>query len=188
MTSGTQAETSGAPARWHVTTGAQDPATVERLLAALPTWFGIEASNLAYIGDAHELPTYLARPAGSPGAPPAGVLLSRRHFPESAEIHLLAVAPELHRRGVGRALVGALAADLVADGCALLQVKTQGPSRPDEGYTRTRLFYASLGFRPLEERTDIWGPNSPCLFMVMPLGHSATPRHEQAQAASSPQS
>jgi GNAT superfamily N-acetyltransferase len=160
--------------RWQVTSGTRDPATVERLLAALPKWFGIESSNRAYIADAHELPTYLARPAGSPDAQPVGVLLAQRHFRESAEIHLLAVAPELHRQGAGRALVAALTADLVADGCELLQVKTQGPSRPDEGYTRTRLFYASLGFRPLEERTDIWGPASPCLFMVMPLhGHAA---------------
>jgi GNAT superfamily N-acetyltransferase len=164
----TQAAT-GSAARWQITSGTQDPATVERLLAALPEWFGIESSNRAYIADAHELPTYLARPAGSPGAQPVGVLLAHRHFPESAEIHLLAVAPELHRQGAGRALVASLAADLVADGCELLQVKTQGPSRPDEGYTRTRLFYASLGFLPLEERTDIWGPDNPCLFMVMPL-------------------
>jgi ribosomal protein S18 acetylase RimI-like enzyme len=174
VTSGTsQAGTSGRRARWHVTTGTQDPAAVERLLAALPTWFGIESSNRAYVADAHELPTFLARPAGAPDAQPAGVLLARRHFHESAEIHLLAVAPELHRQGAGRALVAALAADLVADGCELLQVKTQGPSRPDEGYTRTRLFYASLGFRPLEERTDIWGPDNPCLFMVMPLAQWA---------------
>lgn len=156
-------------ARWLVTSGTQDAATVERLLAALPAWFGIESSNRAYIADARELPTYLARPAGSPGAPPVGVLLARRHFRESAEIHLLAVAPELHRQGAGRALVAALTAELRTDGCQLLQVKTQGPSRPDEGYARTRLFYESLGFVPLEERTDIWGPDSPCLIMVMPL-------------------
>jgi GNAT superfamily N-acetyltransferase len=159
-------------ASWQVTSRTQDPATVERLLAALPSWFGIESSNRGYVADASELPTYLARPAGSPDAQPAGVLLARRHFPESAEIHLLAVAPELHRQGVGRALVAALTADLVADGCKVLQVKTLGPSRADEGYAQTRLFYASLGFLPLEERTDIWGPDNPCLFMVMPLAQS----------------
>jgi GNAT superfamily N-acetyltransferase len=169
VTSGIGAETLGTRARWQVTSGTQDPATVKRLLAALPKWFGNESSNRAYIADAQVLPTYLARPAGSPDAQAGGVLLAHRHFAESAEIHLLAVAPDLHRQGAGRSLVAALAADLVADGCKLLQVKTQGPSRPDEGYARTRLFYASLGFVPLEERTDIWGPESPCLFMVMPL-------------------
>lgn len=159
--------------RWLITSGRQDPAAVGRLLAALPSWFGIEESNRGYLADAEVLPTYLARPADSPGVQPAGVLLARRHFPKSAEIHLLAVAPELHRKGAGRALVAALTADLVADGCQLLQVKTLGPSHPDEGYARTRQFYAGLGFLPLEERTDLWGPDSPCLIMVRPLGQSA---------------
>jgi ribosomal protein S18 acetylase RimI-like enzyme len=155
--------------RWLVTSGEHDPGTVARLLALLPTWFGIPASNEQYVRDAGELPTYLARPAGEPPADPVGVLLARRHFPEAAEIHLLAVQPGLHRRGVGRALVESLEADLVADGCAVLQVKTQGPSHPDAGYALTRKFYAAVGFKPLEERIDIWGPQNPCLFMVKAL-------------------
>jgi ribosomal protein S18 acetylase RimI-like enzyme len=60
---------------------------------------------------------------------PVGVLLATRHFPSAAEIHLLAVDPSLHRRGVGRALVAALEADLIADGVKFLQVKTLGPAR-----------------------------------------------------------
>lgn len=155
--------------RWLVTAGEQDPGAVRRLLGLLPAWFGIPASNEQYIRDAGELPTYLARPVGDPSADPVGVLLERRHFPEAAEIHLMAVRPDLHRHGVGRALVEALEADLVADECALLQVKTQGPSHPDAGYALTRLFYAAVGFRPVEERTDIWGPQNPCLIMVKVL-------------------
>jgi GNAT superfamily N-acetyltransferase len=155
--------------RWLVTSGEQDPATVTRLLGLLPGWFGIPASNEQYIRDASTLPTYLARPADEPGVQPAGVLLAHRHFAEAAEIHLLAVQPDLHRHGAGRALIHALEADLVADGCTLLQVKTQGPSHPDAGYALTRLFYTAVGFRPLEERTDIWGPQNPCLIMIKPL-------------------
>jgi ribosomal protein S18 acetylase RimI-like enzyme len=154
---------------WLVTSGDQDPGTVARLLGLLPTWFGIPASNEQYIRDASELPTYLTRPADEPHALPVGVLLARRHFPAAAEIHLLAVQPDLHRRGAGRALVDALEADLIADGCAVLQVKTQGPSHPDAGYALTRLFYTAVGFWPLEERTDIWGPRNPCLIMVKPI-------------------
>jgi ribosomal protein S18 acetylase RimI-like enzyme len=142
---------------------------VARLLGLLPTWFGIPASNDQYIRDAAEMPTYLARPTAEPSADPVGVLLVRRHFPAAAEIHLMAVQPDLHRHGVGRALVGAVEADLVADGCAVLQVKTQGPSHPDAGYALTRLFYTAVGFIPVEERTDIWGPQNPCLIMVKPL-------------------
>ena len=152
-----------------MTSGVQDPATIARLLTALPTWFGIPESNAAYIQAGHELPTYLARPAGDPSAAPAGVLLAQRHFPEAAEIHLLAVDPRQHRAGAGRALVRALEADLVADGCRLLQVKTLGPTHPDPGYALTRRFYAAVGFRPLEELLEFWDRGNPCLIMVKAL-------------------
>ena len=157
---------------WQVTSGEQDPGTVERLLRSLPGWFGIPASNAEYVESARELPTYLARPARGTGAAPVGVLLARRHFAWAAEIYLLAVEPGLHRQGVGRALVASLEADLVADGCWLLQVKTRGPGKPDAGYERTRQFYAALGFWPLEE-LDLWGPDNPCLLMVKTLAQPA---------------
>jgi GNAT superfamily N-acetyltransferase len=165
----------GSGGRWLVTSDERDPGAVERLLGLLPHWFGIEAANAEYVRSARELQTYLARPTvGRPGPDPAGtaavgVMLVKRHFPESAEIHLLAVDPSLHRQGVGRALVGALESDLIADGCKLLQVKTLGPSREDAGYALTRQFYAALGFLPVEEIADLWDPESPCLIMIKPL-------------------
>jgi ribosomal protein S18 acetylase RimI-like enzyme len=163
---------SGVTGRWEVTKGGQHPATVARLLGLLPTWFGIESSNAGYIESARSLPTYLARPAGAGPGEPVGVLLANRHFPQSGEIHLLAVDPRLHRDGVGRALVHALEADLVADGCELLQVKTLGPSHPDAGYALTRKFYLSMGFVPVEELHDLWGPENPCLIMIKVLAQS----------------
>jgi len=56
-----------------------------------------------------------------------------------------------------------------AAGVQLLQVKTLGPSRPDPGYGRTRLFYEGVGFAPLEEITGLC-PDNPCLIMVKVLG------------------
>lgn len=155
--------------RWLVTSGHADPGTVERLLRLLPTWFGIESSNAGYVEAARTLPTYLAWPDDQPGhGQPVGVLLTARHFPQSAEIHLLAVDPALHRRGVGRALVTRLEVDLAADGVKFLQVKTLGPSHPDAGYQLTRKFYLAMGFVPLEELPDLW-PGNPCLVMVKAL-------------------
>lgn len=157
---------------WRVTSGEHDPATVERLLRMLPKWFGIESSLIEYVEDAKRLPTYLAWPAHqSPGQQdrqPIGVLLAARHFPSSAEIHLMAVDPAMHRHGVGHALVAALESDLSADGVQFLEVKTLGPSRPDENYDRTRQFYTKVGFWPLEEIHDLWEEN-PCLIMIKPL-------------------
>jgi ribosomal protein S18 acetylase RimI-like enzyme len=154
---------------WRVSSGRPDPGTVKRLLGLLPGWFGIEASNAAYVAAARTMPAYLAwRPGPEPGEP-VGVLLPTRHFPQSAEIHLLAVDPGLHRVGVGRALVAALETDLAADGVKFLQVKTLGPSNPDAGYQLTRRFYLAMGFAPLEELNGLWDPGNPCLIMVKAL-------------------
>jgi GNAT superfamily N-acetyltransferase len=166
---------------WRVTPGSNVPQTVERLLRALPQWFGIEASNAAYVEAARRLPAYLAWPPSAPAGPDdgqgaAGVLLLERHFPGAAEIHLLAVDPAYHRHGAGRALVAAAEAGLIADGVEFLQVKTLGPSRPDEGYERTREFYAAVGFTPLEELHGLWDQGNPCLIMIKHLVPGGGPR------------
>lgn len=136
----------------------------EQLLGRLPAWFGIPEANADYVASATRLPGLVAYA----GQEVVGVLLHRLHFAESAEIHLMAVAPSWHRKGVGRALVAAVEADLGADGCRLLQVKTLGASHPDQGYADTREFYRSVGFLPLEEMADLW-PGTPCLLMVKAL-------------------
>ncbi|MHB1877071.1 MAG: GNAT family N-acetyltransferase [Streptosporangiaceae bacterium] len=107
-------------------------------------------------------------PDGATARHPVGAMLVARHFPETAEIHLLAAEPGLHRSGVGRALVGALERDLIADGVRLLEVKTLGPSHPDAGYALTREFYRAMGFLPVEEITGLW-PDNPCLVLIKVL-------------------
>ncbi len=139
-----------------------DPAGVDSLLRSLPAWFGIDEAIVECVAPAARLPTYLARDADGT---PIGVLLLERHFPDAAEVLVMAVAQTHHRAGIGRALLRAAEADLIADSVRLLQVKTLGPSRPDENYARTRLFYQASGFQPLEEIHGLWGVN-PCLLMV----------------------
>jgi GNAT superfamily N-acetyltransferase len=160
---------------WRVTSGEPVPGAVERLLRLLPGWFGIESSVLEYVAQARTRPAYQAWPdPGTGAAEPSGVLLAARHFPASAEIYLMAVDPAWHRRGAGRALVAALEADLIAEGVEFLQVKTQGPARPDAGYAKTRQFYAGVGFRPLEEIHGLW-PGLPCLIMIKSLRTGRSP-------------
>ncbi len=154
------------PRAWRVTSGTPAPAAVERLLRSLPQWFGIESSTADYVRMAGELPAYLA---WGPDQHPAGALLAVRHFPRAAEIYLLAVDPAEHRHGAGRAMVTALEHDLIADGVRFLQVKTLGPSHPDQGYQRTRKFYQAIGFEPVEEITGLWSEDNPCLIMMKVL-------------------
>jgi GNAT superfamily N-acetyltransferase len=90
-----------------------------RLLGQLPSWFGIPESNAEYVESATRLPGLVAR-TDTADTEAIGVLLHRRHFVEAAEIHLMAVAPSWHRRGVGRALVNVLASNVSTDGCQML--------------------------------------------------------------------
>ena len=143
-----------------------EPQLAERLLRALPQWFGIESSIVEYVADAARLPTLVARP--SPGADPVGLVLLNRHFGETSEIHLIAVAPQWHRHGIGRALLAAAERIARGAGARLLEVKTLGESRPDVNYAATRAFYLANGFLPLEELLDYW-PDNPCLILVKPL-------------------
>jgi N-acetylglutamate synthase-like GNAT family acetyltransferase len=132
------------------------------LLRMLPDWFGIEAAILDYEREIEHLPTFLAKADGQV----LGFLSLKQHNRFSAEIHVMAVRPDVQRGGIGRTLVEA--AEVHARGLDIeyMQVKTLGPSRPDEGYARTRAFYEALGFRPLEEFKKIWDENNPCLVMV----------------------
>lgn len=140
----------------------RDPEAVERLLRLLPQWFGIEDATRQYVEDARAKPNYLAVDPSSGDV--VGVLLTTVHNPLSAEIHLMAVAPEFHRRGIGRTLVDAAESDMRAGGVQLSQVKTLGPSRPDEGYAKTTQFYRAMGYIPMEEIHGLWGAN-PCLIL-----------------------
>lgn len=141
-----------------------DPAATERLLRALPDWFGIEEAISEYVMAAERLPGHVARAVDVV----VGVLLLERCAPDRAEVHLLAVAPELHRAGIGRRLVEAAADELRRDGVHTLDVRTLGPSHPSEHYARTRAFYAALGFVAGEERDDVL-PGNPCLLMTWDL-------------------
>jgi GNAT superfamily N-acetyltransferase len=136
------------------------------ILAELPDWFGIPASNAAYAELAEAGPAMLALD----GDEPIGLMILKRHGDEALENYLLAVRLQRRHSGVGRALIAE--ADRIAhlEGRRYLTVKTLGPSHPSAPYAETRAFYRAVGFTPLEEFTEIWGPENPCLFMVRPVG------------------
>ncbi|MCG8591674.1 MAG: GNAT family N-acetyltransferase [Proteobacteria bacterium] len=134
----------------------------ERILAALPEWFGIPATNEEYIHGLAKRTAFVARLDGTE----VGFLALERHFPAAAEIHVLAVDPTRHRQGIGRALVSHAEAWLRSEGVEILHVKTLGPSDPHPPYADTRAFYAAEGFRPVFETTALWGPENPALVLV----------------------
>lgn len=136
----------------------------EQILRSLPDWFGIEEAIVSYVRDIVELETFVA----PSDAEVLGFVTLRRHNPQSAEIQVLAVRHEAHRRGIGTKLVRYVEGLLSEAGVSYLQVKTLGPSRPNPAYAATRKFYSRIGFEPLEENR-LWGETNPCLIMVKHL-------------------
>ncbi len=140
------------------------PDAVERVLRSLPDWFGIEEAVLDYVTKAETLESFLALE----GNEVIGAALVDRHFPESAELTLIAVHASHRNTLAGRALVEAVEHQLRADGCKFLEVHTVGPSYPHEGYAETRTFYRAVGFSPMHEFDGLdW--DGPTVVMIKAL-------------------
>lgn len=137
-------------------------AASRRILDALPQWFGIEAAKEAYVRASRDLPML----ACVTGGEAVGFLSLKVHNTFTAEIHAMGVLPQWHRRGIGRRLVQRAERIAGEKGLRFLTVKTLAPSRTDENYSSTRRFYGAVGFVPLEELPDLWGPDNPCLVMI----------------------
>ncbi|MCA8961153.1 MAG: GNAT family N-acetyltransferase [Planctomycetes bacterium] len=137
----------------------------EPVLRALPDWFGIESAIVEYVQAIDALPTFCIEEDRAI----LGFMSVRHHFPASAELYVLAVRPEHHRRGFGQVLLRATEAHCRAQGVRFLQVKTLSPARESEAYAKTRRFYDAMGFVPFEEFPELWGPANPCLQMVKAL-------------------
>jgi ribosomal protein S18 acetylase RimI-like enzyme len=92
-----------------------------------------------------------------------------RHSPYAAELHVMAVRPERHRQGIGRALVVQAEERLRSEGIEYLQVKTLSGTAGDHGYLRTLAFYQALGFRVLEEMPMLWNADNPAVLLIKRL-------------------
>jgi GNAT superfamily N-acetyltransferase len=132
----------------------------EHVLRDLPEWFGIEEATRAYIRAVAELPTF--------AVDEDAILAVKVHNARAAEVYVMGVRRARHGQGIGTALLQAAERYLTDRGVEYLQVKTLGPSDPDEGYAATRAFYEARGFAPLEELLDLW-EHDPCLVMVKRL-------------------
>ena len=147
--------------------GASEKAAIcDGILRNLPQWFGIEASIVDYVRQSRGLPMFAAYDARVA----VGFAAVKVHTPFAAEVCVMGVRAEMHRRGIGRLLLAACEGFCRARHLEFLTVKTLDASHPDPGYARTRAFYTALGFRPLEVFPTLWDPGNPCLLMAKYLG------------------
>jgi N-acetylglutamate synthase-like GNAT family acetyltransferase len=143
-----------------------DRAAIARsILEGLPEWFGIQKAREEYIERAGELPML----AVSIGTEIIGFLSIANKTRVSSEIFVMGVRRDWHRRGVGKCLFNAVEADVAASGIRYLIVKTLSDKPRNASYLLTRQFYASIGFEPIDELPELWGPDNPCLLMLKPL-------------------
>lgn len=148
----------------------EDPARkagiCDELLHALPDWFGIEEAIVSYVRQAAQLPFW----AAVDGEAAVGFAAVQPHGRYAAELCVMGIRREYHRRGLGRRLVSACERYCRETGVEFFTVKTLDESREDSGYESTRRFYLAMGFRPLEVFKTLWGESNPCLMLVKYLG------------------
>jgi GNAT superfamily N-acetyltransferase len=153
-----------------------------RLLNELPDWFGIPEAMDDLVAKAERAGAVIAIVGGSE----VGLMTLVRHTEFAAEIDVMAVAPDHHRQGIGRAMLEHAERLLAQDGVEYLQVKTLAETVEYEPYASTRAFYAACGFRPLQVFPELWDPENPALQLIKRLkpslpqaGRSAQPPREQ---------
>ena len=136
------------------------------ILKQLPEWFGIPEAMEDYIHNSSYMPFFAAYAESSA----VGFIAVKENNQHTAEIYVMGVEPNYHRRGIGMTLVSSAVEWCRERGYEFLQVKTLDESHPDKNYARTRKIYEAAGFRPLECLPKLWGEDNPCLIMIMYIG------------------
>jgi N-acetylglutamate synthase-like GNAT family acetyltransferase len=155
-----------------------DIAACSALLDRLPAWFGIPESNREYVDSLRRLPAWVFEDDSQV----VGFVAVLTHTPRSAEIWVMAVDPDVHRRGHGRELVRAVESWCRDTDVEWLHVKTRGPSTYDDDYERTRRFYAAMGFDVLYESLTEWGADNAALVLIKHLLHDPPPNSGEKRA------
>jgi len=132
------------------------------ILKSLPNWFDIESSIIDYVDRVQAMPFYAVFDEDMP----IGFVAIKVHNPYTAEVYVMGVLEEYHRRGIGRELIHFCENYCKRNKIEFLTVKTLDESRTSKSYEKTRLFYFSAGFRPLEVFPLFWDKDNPCLFMA----------------------
>jgi GNAT superfamily N-acetyltransferase len=135
-----------------------------RLIGLLPDWFGIPASNRAYVAGVAEC---LCHGAFDTQGTCVGLIALRPHFGSTLEVWWMGVAPDRHRTGIGAGLMAAAVDEASRLGCRDMVVMTLGEESGDPGYDATRRFYLSQGFRPLVH-DHMGDPETPLIWMIRP--------------------
>ena len=142
----------------------QKRSIARQILEALHEWFEMEEGREQYISECADQLFFAAYEEDSP----VGFIALKATSPHTAEIAVMGVLKEYHRRGTGALLFNAAKKAASEQGYYFIQVKTVKMG-VYEDYDRTNRFYLSLGFRELEV-LPIWDEANPCQIYIMYIG------------------
>jgi len=134
----------------------------DSILRALPNWFGNEPSIVDYIEKVKHMPFFVAYNENIP----VGFIAIKVHNPHTAEVCVMGILRDYHRQGIGKRLVECGEMYCKHNNMDYLTVKTLDESKQSKSYEKTRLFYLSVGFKPLEVFPLFWDKDNPCLFLI----------------------
>lgn len=137
----------------------------EAILYNLPKWFGLPESTRGYISESKNMPFW----AYFEGETPKGFIVLKETAPKTAEIYVMGVLQDSHRKRIGTALWESFLQYAKNQGYEYVQVKTVQSGKYKE-YDITNAFYRSLGFRELEVFPTLWGEANPCQIYVRYIG------------------
>lgn len=137
----------------------------DEILHMLPNWFGIEESTQEYVIESKSMPFLVA----CEDAKEVGFLAIKETSPYTAEIYVMGMQPQFHRKGIGKQLYDACYNWCREHNVEYLQVKTLDYSSEDPYYAKTRSFYEAMGFRPMECFKTLWDEWNPCLVMIQAI-------------------
>lgn len=136
-------------------------AECEAILRSLNQWFGQEEANNKYAKDIRILDTYVALIEGNI----VGYFTIKYLTKFSAEIHLLGIYEQYHRKRIGTKLLQFIEKKLSQSGVEYLKVETLSDKSLDPFYAKTRAFYYKNGFVDLQEIT-YWGKDNPGIILI----------------------
>jgi GNAT superfamily N-acetyltransferase len=132
------------------------------VLDDLPLWFGMPESNEEYRAGVADKAFIKILDGGDV----IGFASVKDNNADVSEIYVMGILAMHHRRGIGQQLFAFIEAAERGKGKRYLEVKTLAAERESEEYRLTRLFYAKVGFIPLDVLRNEWGPSNPCLVMI----------------------
>lgn len=135
------------------------------VLYDLPEWFGMPESTEEYISDSQDKP-FLACFVNDE---PAGFVVLNATGKDCAEIFVMGIKKQFHRKGIGSFLNNAYEAMAKKLGYTYSQVKTVQMGHYKE-YDITNRFYIAMGYKELECFPTLWDEWNPCQIYVKYLG------------------